>query len=77
MLASDIRSLYESYQNIYEENEGISLELIEEVVEELIEECVEYGYTLDEAADTVEEAATEYLMELNPYAPAGSKEARA
>ena len=77
MLASDIRSLYESYQNIYEENDGISLELIEEVVEELIEECVEYGYTLDEAADTVEEAATEYLMELNPYAPAGSKEARA
>jgi hypothetical protein len=77
MLASDIRSLYESYQNIYEENDGISLELIEEVVEELIEECVEYGYTLDEAAETVEEAATEYLMELNPYAPAGSKEARA
>ena len=77
MLASDIRSLYESYQNIYEENDGISLELIEEVVEELIEECVEYGYTLDEAADTVQEAATEYLMELNPYAPAGSKEARA
>ena len=63
MLASDIRSLYESYQNIYEENDGISLELIEEVVEELIEECVEYGYTLDEAADTVENAALEYFEE--------------
>jgi hypothetical protein len=77
MLSSDLRSVYESYQNIYEEGDGISCEMIEEIVEELIEECVEYGYTLDEAADTVEEAATEYLMELNPYAPAGSKEARA
>ena len=77
MLASDIRSLYESYQNIYEENDGISFEMIGEIVEELVEECVEYGYTLDEAADTVQEAAIEYLMELNPYAPAGSKEARA
>ena len=27
-------------------------------------------------ADAVEAAATEYLMELNPYAPAGSKQAR-
>jgi hypothetical protein len=51
--------------------------IIEEVVEELIEECVEFGYELDEAANAVQEAATEYLMELNPYAPAGSKEARA
>ena len=81
MLASDLQSLYESYQNIYEENDEISSEIssemIEEIVEELIEECLESGYNLDEAADTVEEAATEYLMELNPYAPAGSKAARA
>jgi hypothetical protein len=77
MLASDLQSLYESYQNIYEENDEISSEMIEEIVEELIEECLESGYNLDEAADTVEEAATEYLMELNPYAPAGSKAARA
>ena len=75
--ATDLQSLQEAYQNIYEETDGISLEMIEEIVEELVEECVEYGYTLDEAAETVEEAATEYLMELNPYAPAGSKEARA
>jgi hypothetical protein len=61
--SSDLQSLQEAYQNIYEENDGISLEMIEEVVEELIEECVECGYTLDEAIDTVENAALLYIDE--------------
>lgn len=77
MLSSDLRAVYESYQNIYEEGDGISCEMIEEIVEELIEECLEFGHNIDEAADVVEQAALQYLMELNPYAPAGSKEARA
>ena len=48
---------------MYDEGDEISYEMIEEIVEELIEECMEYGYTLDEAAETVEEAAIEYLNE--------------
>jgi len=63
MLPSDVRSLYESYQSIYqqkEENE-ISLEMIDEIVEELVEECLEFGYTLDEATDIVQEAAELYF----------------
>ncbi|MFZ9343484.1 MAG: hypothetical protein ACO24P_07800, partial [Candidatus Nanopelagicaceae bacterium] len=54
----------------------ITDDLVEEVIQELFEECIEEGYTIDEAADAIEEAATEYLMELNPYAPAGSKASR-
>jgi hypothetical protein len=76
MLPSDIRSLHEAYQSIYEESDLLTDDLIEEIVEELVEECLEFGYDLDESADAVEAAATEYLMELNPYAPAGSKQAR-
>ena len=77
MLPSDIRSMREAYRNVYEESDLLTNDLIEEVVEELIEECLEFGYDLNEAAELVEEAATEYLMELNPYAPAGSKQSRA
>jgi len=77
MLASDLRGIYESYQSIYREKDEISCEMIEEIVEELIEECLEFGHDIDESADVVEEAAIQYLMELNPYAPAGSKEASA
>ena len=76
MLPSDIRSLHEAYQSIYEESDLLTDDLIEEIVEELVEECLEFGYDLDESADAVGAAATEYLMELNPYAPAGSKQAR-
>ena len=84
MLVKDVRALLEAYQTIYS-NENSPQELIdeevdiiiEEVVEELIEEYVESGYTLDEAAEVVEEAAIEYLMELNPYAPAGSAASKA
>jgi len=78
LLPSQHRELTESYKQMYlGEVDEITDTIIEEVVEELIEECVEFGYELDEAANAVQEAATEYLMELNPYAPAGSKEARA
>jgi len=78
LLPSQHRELTETYKQLYlGEVDDITDVMIEEVVEELVEECVEFGYDLDEAADLVEDAATEYLMELNPYAPAGSKEARA
>jgi len=77
MLPPDIRGLQEAYQNVYEESDLLTDDLIEEIVEELVNECLEFGYELDEAADLVEDAATEYLMELNPYAPAGSRAAKA
>lgn len=78
LLPSQHRELTETYKQLYlGEVDDITDVMIEEVVEELVEECVEFGYDLDEAAELVEEAATEYLMELNPYAPAGSKQARA
>jgi hypothetical protein len=63
MFASDLKALQESYQGIYEEGDGISCEMIEEIVEELIEECVEFGYSLDEASVAVENAAILYLDE--------------
>ena len=78
LLPSQHRELTETYKQLYlGEVDDITDVMIEEVVEEIIEECVEFGYDLDEAAELVEDAATEYLMELNPYAAAGSKEARA
>lgn len=84
MLAKDVRALLEAYGSIYSNTEPqqelIDEEvnnILEEVIEELIEECVELGYSLDEAVEVVEEATIEYLTELNPYAPAGSKESRA
>jgi DNA-binding transcriptional regulator YhcF (GntR family) len=49
MFASDLKALQESYEGIYEEGDGISCEMLEEIVEELIEECVEFGYSLNEA----------------------------
>jgi hypothetical protein len=76
MLSKDLQGLYEAYTNVYEGTELITDDLVEEVIQELFEECIEEGYTIDEAADAIEEAATEYLMELNPYAPAGSKASR-
>jgi len=78
LLPSQHRELTETYRQVYfGEVDDITDVMIEEVVEELIGECLELGYELEEAADIVEFATTEYLMELNPYAPAGSKEARA
>ena len=63
MLASDLRALQESYQDIYEEGDGISCEMIEEIVEELVEECVEFGYSIDEATTAVENATILYIDE--------------
>lgn len=63
MLPSDIRNLHEAYQNIYEESDLLTGDLIEEIVEELVEECLEFGYTLDESADAVEAAAILYIDE--------------
>jgi len=77
MLSKDLQGLYEAYKGVYEETDSITDDLVEEVIGELFNECIEEGYTIDEAAYAIEEAATEYLMELNPYAPAGSKEAKA
>ena len=63
MLPSDIRSLQEAYQSIYEESDLLTDDLIEEIVEELVEECLEFGYDLDESADAVEAAAILYIDE--------------
>ncbi len=62
MLPSDIKDLYKSYQSIYQqEDDDISSEMIEEIVEELVEECLEFGYTLDEATNAIQEAAEIYF----------------
>jgi hypothetical protein len=63
MFASDLKALQESYEGIYEEGDGISCEMLEEIVEELIEECVEFGYSLNEASTAVENAAILYINE--------------
>jgi hypothetical protein len=63
MFASDLKALQESYEGIYEEGDGISCEMLEEIVEELIEECVEFGYSLNEASTAVENAAILYIDE--------------
>ena len=62
MFASDLKALQESYEGIYEEGDGISCEMLEEIVEELIEECVEFGYSLNEASTAVENAQFYTLM---------------
>jgi hypothetical protein len=57
-------------------------EEIEEVMESLLWEFMDYGNTLDESHSLIESVFSDsvilegVLMELNPYAPAGSKEAR-
>ena len=64
LLPSQHKELTESYKQMYlGEVDEITEAIIEEVVEELIEECVEFGYELDEAANAVQEAATEYFDE--------------
>lgn len=63
MLSSDLRALYESYQTIYDEEDQSSSKMIEEIVEELVVECLEFGYTLDEASEAIEEAFDLYFDE--------------
>ena len=83
-----LRGLNEAYSAVYDEKlrneleemadefagiEDLSDEQIDAIVEETIEEMLEEGYEFDE----VEEIFEEVLLELNPYAPAGSKAAKA
>ena len=63
MLSKDLQGLYEAYKNVYEKDDLITDELVEEVIVELFDECIEEGYTIDEAAVAIEEAATEYFDE--------------
>jgi len=70
MLSKDILGIYEAYSKMYQPTnppEGVVEEeidgLVEEVIGELFEECIEEGYTIDEAAVAIEEAATEYFDE--------------
>jgi len=70
MLSKDILGIYEAYSKMYQPTnppEGVIEEeidgLVEEVIGELFEECIEEGYTIDEAAVAIEEAATEYFDE--------------
>jgi hypothetical protein len=84
MDSKEIRSLMESYNAIYQEDNGIDLDLdltgiedisdeeIDAIVEETIAEMLEEGYDFDE----VEEIFEEVILEMNPYAPAGSKAAK-
>ena len=68
-----------------EEVDEISDELIEEVVEEFFAECLEEGWDIESVEETLCESLDasiqtlneSVLMEMNPYAPAGSKESRA
>ena len=60
-------------------------EIIEETVEEFFLECLEEGFDIDSVEETLCESLDTsitnlnetFLMEMNPYAPAGSKESKA
>jgi len=62
--------------------EELTDDLIEEVVTEVFYECLEEGYDIDDIENVLTESLENsisalneaVLMELNPYAPAGSKE---
>ena len=62
----------------------VSNDLIEEVVEEFFTECLDEGYDIDFIIESALESLDnsidflneQVLMELNPYAPAGSKESK-
>ena len=82
-----VLNITEAYQSIYspqeineeflsEEYDGIedlTEEDFDDIVEETIYEVLEEGIEIDELDDVFEAV----IMELNPYAPAGSKDARA
>ena len=83
----ELKGLCEAYTTVYDENindeleeildefagiENLTDEEIDEIVEETIEEMLDEGYEFDE----VEEIFEEVILEMNPYAPAGSKAAR-
>lgn len=87
MNSKDIRDFYEAYAAVYDEElrdeleemvdefvgiENLTEEEIDAIVEETIDEMIEEGYEFDE----VEEIFEGVILEMNPYAPAGSKAAR-
>jgi len=65
-----------------EQVDELTDDLIEEIVEEVFYECLEEGYELDDIENVLVESLDnsitalneQVLMELNPYAPAGSRE---
>lgn len=68
-----------------QEVDELTEEVIEEVVEEFFLECLEEGWDIESVEETLCESLDTsitnlnetYLMEMNPYAPAGSKESKA
>jgi len=68
-----------------EEVDELTEEIIEETVEEFFLECLEEGFDIDSVEETLCESLDTsitnlnetFLMEMNPYAPAGSKESKA
>jgi len=87
MNSKEFRGLYEAYAAVYDEElrdeleemaddfagiENLTDEELDAIVEETIDEMIAEGYEFDE----VEEIFESVLLEMNPYAPAGSKAAR-
>ena len=68
-----------------QEIDELTEEVIEEVVKEFFLECLEEGWDIESVEETLCESLDTsitnlnetYLMEMNPYAPAGSKESKA
>jgi hypothetical protein len=88
MDSKELRGLCEAYTAVYDEDlrdeleemsdeftgiEDLTDEEIDAIVEETIDEMIQEGCEFDE----VEEILEGVLLEMNPYAPAGSKAAKA
>jgi hypothetical protein len=88
MDSNNLRRLCEAYSAVYNEDlrdeleemsdefagiENLTDEEIDAIVEETIDEMIQEGYEFDE----VEQIFEGVLLEMNPYAPAGSKAAKA
>lgn len=89
---SGLSNLREAYQSVYDQDlrteidednqlsyiDDLTDDEIDEVVLQVAEELNDFGYSLSESTELFDEFIDEsLLMEMNPYAPAGSKEARA
>lgn len=89
---SGLSNLREAYQSVYDQDlrteidednqlsyiDDLTDDEIDEVVLQVAEELNDFGYSLSESTELFDEFLNEsVLMEMNPYAPAGSKEARA
>lgn len=89
---SGLSNLREAYQSVYDQDlrteieednqlayvDDLTDDEIDEVVLQVAEELSDFGYSLSESTELFDEFLTEaVLMEMNPYAPAGSKEASA